>query len=364
LRDRDTSIMSHFCLLSDPDNYTPEDLELRPSRAEMEALWLKHFEESFARTMNHASHKYGRGARKQIEAASEEFNAMIRRLREDPTALNGGELNVLSLDRFRDEVLRKYGLRDPFADMKERANASASKLYPRLVKTLHAMDDEEKWLRLVECVFAGNIFDTGSDTGTQLTSEPEEFFAILEETKPRPWLIDDYDALEEVLLSPPPLKWGKAVVFIDNAGADFILGVMPLVREMAMAGVSIVLAANEGPALNDLTVDETIDAVEMLTAEDGDLAALVQAGMFEVVSTGSTVPLLDLSDVTDELNEAAADADLVILEGMGRAVETNFNAAFRVDCLRLALLKLPEVAVRLGGEVFDCVCKYTPAEQR
>ena len=46
-------------------------------------------------------------------------------------------------------------------------------------------------------------------------------------------------------------------MFVDNAGRDLILGVMPLVREMALAGTMIVLAANELPSINDITVDET-----------------------------------------------------------------------------------------------------------
>jgi len=84
--------------------------------------------------------------------------------------------------------------------------------------------------------------------------------------------------------------------------------------------------------------------------------------MFEVVSSGNDIPLIDLSEVSDELNEAAADAELVVLEGMGRAIESNYDAAFKVDTLHLALLKDPLVAARVGGEVYDCVCKYTPAD--
>ncbi len=99
-----------------------------------------------------------------------------------------------------------------------------------------------------------------------------------------------------------------------------------------------------------------------LAAQDADLAALIEGGMFEVVSTGSEIPLLDLSEVSDELNEAAGDADLVILEGMGRAVESNYDAPFTVDCLRLAVLKDAGVAARVGGDVFDCICKYVPAD--
>ncbi|GAH88652.1 unnamed protein product, partial [marine sediment metagenome] len=126
------------------------------------------------------------------------------------------------------------------------------------------------------------------------------------------------------------------------------------------AARKIVLAANELPSLNDVTADETVAIVEQLAEDDEDLATLITAEMFEVVSTGNDVPLIDLSEVSDELNEAAEGAELVILVGMGRAVESNLDAAFTADALKLALLKDPAVARRVGGEVYDCVCKYEP----
>lgn len=64
--------------------------------------------------------------------------------------------------------------------------------------------------------------------------------------------------------------------------------------------------------------------------------------------------------VSTELAEAAEDVDLVILEGMGRAIETNLWAAFACDALKLGMVKHPEVAAELGGRVFDCVCKFDP----
>jgi len=84
--------------------------------------------------------------------------------------------------------------------------------------------------------------------------------------------------------------------------------------------------------------------------------------MFDVVSSGNDIPLIDLSEVSDELNEAASDADLVILEGMGRSVETNFDADFTVDAIWLALLKDEKVASHFGAGLFDCVCKYVPVD--
>jgi uncharacterized protein with ATP-grasp and redox domains len=353
--------MSHFCLLSDPDHYVAHDWDLladEPARK----VWLDHFEEHFAQTLGYARAQYGPSAKARIEAADQQFNDALRRLRDEPASLPGGTLDIIELDRLRSRVLHDCRIPDPFGHIKARENDSAIELYGDLVRRIHAMEAAGKWLHLIECTFAGNIFDLGAMPTMHLADQPTDFLELVERTKPRPWLIDDYDRLAEVLHAAPPTKWAKAVVFVDNAGSDFVLGLMPLVRELALCGTQIVLAANEAPALNDMTVSEAVQVVQTLAGIDPDLIALIEAGMFEVVSTGNDIPLIDLSDVSDELNEAAVEADLVLLEGMGRAVESNLDAEFKVDALRLAILKDEAVARRVGGELFDCVCKYTPVD--
>jgi len=351
--------MSHFRLLGDPENYVAIGWDLlKDDQARVH--WLDHFEKHFRRTLEHAQGWYGRPASRRIDAARQEFQAAIDKLRAKPDSLPGGRLDIIQLDRLRGQNLRKHGIEDPFAAVKARENDAAIAIYPQTVRDLHLMEGEQKWLHLVECVFAGNIFDLGAMETMDLADEGASFVQLTERIKPRPWLADDFDALAAQLIPAPPMPWAKVVVFVDNAGSDFVLGVMPLVREMALGGTQIVLAANETPSLNDITVDEVIDVVERLATMDSDLAALIEGKMFEVVSTGSGIPLIDLSDVSDELNAAAEDADCVILEGMGRAVESNHDAAFSVDCIRLAILKDAMVAKRAGGGLYDCVCKYTP----
>jgi len=354
--------MSHFCLLSDPDDYAATDWDLLGDQ-EAREHWFDHFDRHFVQTLDYARARYGRVAHSRIAAAGQEFSAAMAGLREDPASLPGGRLDIITLDRLREEILRRNDIGDPFQHVKARENAACMELYPGVVHDLHVLDAEAKWLHLVECVFAGNIFDLGAMETMHLADEPVDFIELAEKTKPRPWLVDDYDLLAADLLTAPPTPWRRAIVFLDNAGSDFILGLMPLVRELALGGTQIVLAANEMPALNDMTLDETIDVVEQLAAGDADLAALIEGNMFEVVSSGNDIPLIDLSDVSDDLNAAAEDVDLVILEGMGRAVESNFDASFTVDTLRLAILKDEAVARHMGGELFDCICKYTPIDR-
>lgn len=53
-------------------------------------------------------------------------------------------------------------------------------------------------------------------------------------------------------------------------------------------------------------------------------------------------------------------ADLLVIEGMGRALHTNLNAKFKCETLKLAVIKNKWWANRLGGEIFSIICKYEP----
>ena len=350
--------MSHFCLLADVESYRGDPWNLREDPNAL-AYWLNLFEAHFEETLTCAGQRYGKPAGKHVDRARRQFADTLALIRQAPESLDG-ELNIMALCRLREKALRDCHLDDPFGHIKRRENESAIDLYSNVVRRLHALAPADRWLHLVEAVFAGNIFDLGSSAAMNAAQTSPDFLETIENTKPRPWLVDDYDRFAADLEQTLPAKWGKAVIFVDNAGCDFILGVMPLARELALGGVQVVLAANELPSLNDMTVDDTIDIIQELAGVDVDLPALLDAQMFEVVSTGNDIPLIDLSEVSDELNAATEDADLIILEGMGRAVESNFDAAFTVDTLHLALLKDPQVAARVGGELFDCVCRYKP----
>ncbi|KAM0072313.1 putative pantothenate kinase [Helianthus debilis subsp. tardiflorus] len=55
----------------------------------------------------------------------------------------------------------------------------------------------------------------------------------------------------------------------------------------------------------------------------------------KVVENGCGSPCIDLRKVSSELAAVAKDADLVILEGMGCALHTNYNARFKCDALKV-----------------------------
>ena len=352
--------MSHFCLLAEPAQYRVTDADL-VADAQARTYWVGLFEKHFEDVLASAKVTYGRAHTRQVEAARRQFAEALAGLRDDLPA--DDPLGVVQLCRLREKALRDHGLHDPFRHVKQRANRDAVGQYQTLIRHLTALPDEQRWERLIRGVFAGNIFDLGSAATMGYAQSEVDFEAVIEKIKPRPWLLDDFDELmaELPLAASEPAPWAKAVIFVDNAGADFVLGIMPLARQLAAHATHVVLAANELPSLNDVTADETVQLVQELAALDDDLASYVQAGLFEVVSTGNDIPLIDLGEVADELNAAAEDADLVVLEGMGRSIESNLDTAFAVDALQLCLLKDPTIAARVNGEVFDCVCMYQPA---
>lgn len=78
-----------------------------------------------------------------------------------------------------------------------------------------------------------------------------------------------------------------------------------------------------------------------------------------IISNGQGSPCLDLRRIPGQLADSTVGTDLVILEGMGRAVLTNLHAKFRCPVLKLAMIKTRYLAEKLfRGEIYDCVCIY------
>jgi len=267
-----------------------------------------------------------------------------------------GPVTILKLDVWRDGILRRHGFVDAFFDLKNRENEKMLPLLPSVCRELDDMaaDPRGQLGAIILGIFAGNIFDLGAEATTKLfmNGELPDFRAVRAKIKPRPWLFDDFDALVSRLLDGT--RHRKAVFFIDNAGSDFLLGALPMIRWLALRGTHVVLAANERPTLNDMTIHEVNAWWPRILDAEPSLTSLP----IERVSTGTGEPLIDLLGVSDTLNVACTDADLVILEGMGRGVESNLDADFACDALNLAMIKDPAVARRHGGAVYDVVCKF------
>ena len=271
-------------------------------------------------------------------------------------------LTCLKLCALRDRLLREEGFHDCFKAVKASENAKALALLPALLAELDALPGAAERLRaLVEGVFAGNIFDLGAaNTAAMFAAGGVDFRGTRAKLQARPWSVDDFDALAARWAAPTP--HAHAVMFVDNSGADVVLGMLPLARELLRRGTRVTLAANSVPSINDVTAEELSAMLPIAAAGDAVFADAMREGRLRVVPSGSDLPVIDLGKLSPALCDAVADAELVILEGMGRAIETNLHAAFKVDALCLGMVKHHEVAMALGGgPMFGCVCRFQPA---
>jgi type II pantothenate kinase len=354
--------MPAFVLLADPSTYRPSDWDLAVDPTGR-AYWIDLFRTNFRTILKLAiDMDLARGApmsvaQSQADKAAADFDAQLDAFAAHPDRF--GMVGILTLDEWRDSTLRRHGYQDSFLDLKNRENTRMLPLLPLVCAQLDAIDDElERFSAAIGNVFAGNIFDMGATATAQaFLNHSPDFFATRRSLRPRPWLVDHYDALVDRILKHPRGPHRKCVFFIDNAGSDFLLGAIPLMRLLARRGTQIVLAANERPSLNDMTIHDVRAWWPQILAAEPSLAKLP----IELVSTGTGEPLIDLSQVSADLNAAARDADLVILEGMGRGMESNFNVRLTTDTLNIAMLKDPAVAARIGGQTFDLVCRFVPA---
>ena len=138
-----------------------------------------------------------------------------------------GRVTILTMARWRDQCLFNGEIEDAFADVKKRENERALPLVPIVCRELDRLDSAAQLRAVIEGVFAGNIFDMGAEaTATTFRDSGPDFFQTRKKLPPRPWLIDDYDALRNRMLNGPVHK--KAIFFIDNAGSDFLLGALPM----------------------------------------------------------------------------------------------------------------------------------------
>ncbi|CAG9461150.1 unnamed protein product [Pedinophyceae sp. YPF-701] len=436
-----------FPLLADPGGYEPNTVDIIDDPEERE-YWLSVLlqqvpmveEKAFRSDANAAN------ARRRAHAFARALTAHLHRLKAEPGAY--GRLGLAEIFEMREECLREFNFRDAYRLDKAQENTAAIEVLPDLFRELDAMPPAARLLPLIEGVLAANIFDWGSRACVELYKNGtilEIYRDARARLSKRPWRADDFDALSEQwhgMLAGGSF-YRRALLFVDNAGADLVLGMIPLARELLRHGTDVVMAANSLPAINDVTAGELeavlqatahMDAVLSVGWEQGVRARAslhsfpriatsgrrsggggtvrvgggsgagtpeggsrieggrsmeegawgrnsprlhdpvpspartppplsnsggARIGRLFVVESGQGGPCLDLRRVSQELAEAATGTDLIVIEGMGRALHTNLRARFKCDTVKLAMVKNARVGERLfGGGLYDCCCIF------
>lgn len=377
-----------FPLLADPKTYEPNTIDLSDP-GELE-YWFKVLSEHSPDLVDKAVASEGGtdDAKRRGDAFARAFSAHLARLMEEPAAY--GKLGLANLLELREECLREFHFRDAYITIKQRENEASLAVLRDLLMELDSMNEEGRLLALIEGVLAANIFDWGSRACVDLYHKGTiiEIYRMSRKKMQRPWRVDDFDLFRNRMLSCENQKfqpYKRALLFVDNSGADVVLGMLPLARELLRRGTEVVLVANSLPALNDVTANELPEIVAeaakhcdilrkaaeaggllvdaMINIQDGQKESSNSVSLM-VVENGCGSPCIDFRQVSSELAAAAKDADLIILEGMGRALHTNYNARFKCDALKLAMVKNQRLAEKLvGGNIYDCVCRFEPAAE-
>ncbi|MEM8495865.1 MAG: ARMT1-like domain-containing protein [Planctomycetota bacterium] len=340
------------------------------SDAVANAYWLRLFREHFGSLRaGWFAEAMERGldadeAKRRADGAESDFVAYLDRLDADPYAY--GRLDILSICWAREDALERAGIDDAYAIPKRQETEHAHALLPALLAELDAMGDAERFAAIWRGVFAGNIFDLGArETMAMFEAGDVDFDAVRAKLKPRPWRFDGFDALAE-RFDPdvhPPHRC--ACLFVDNAGPDVVLGMLPLARELLRRGTGVILTANARPSLNDVTHSELVVLLDRVAETDALTREALADGRLEAVPSGNDAPLIDLSAVSPDLAAACErrGVDFVVLEGMGRAVESNFHAPLACDTVKVCMIKDDGVSRELGAELFDLVLKFERIER-
>lgn len=347
-----------FPLLAEPTTYVacPWDLT---ADAERRAYWLGVFRNHWPSLIKHAgleARDRGVDASASCEEATRRYTDYLDTVGREPAAY--GRLDVLALCRHREDALRHAGIADPYRLLKQQENERALALLPALFEELDAAGDADRDRLVIEGVFAGNIFDMGAEHTQEMFEQGQVDFAeVRAKLKPRPWRYDALDAWSARLREKP---YRAALLFVDNAGPDVVLGMIPLARDLIRRGTSVLLSANTEPALNDVTHDELIGLVGRVAEFDPVTREALQGGRLRLAESGNWAPLMDLTKISPQLVSACNESafDLVVLEGMGRSMESNPDCELTCDCLRLAMVKDLGVAESFGAALFDLVMRF------
>ena len=152
----------------------------------------------------------------------DKFLARLQMIESQPFAF--GNLTVRSLLDMREHCLMEFDFHDVYLKQKQLENKAALSLLPSYLEKLQDMEFKDRHEELALGFLAGNVFDWGAkEVALLMEADKMDFEAAKKHVGPRPWLIDNVDPWLERMSGPPH---NCCCVFIDNSGADFLLGVV------------------------------------------------------------------------------------------------------------------------------------------
>src|SRR5262245_6712446 len=145
--------MHPFVKLAHPQTYVacPWDLS---ADAEGRAYWVEFFKRHFNTILKlgveaaTARHEAVQSATRRANPCREEFNTVFDRFAADPNS--HGVVTIVTLDRWRDQMLRKHGFVDSFIDLKNRENEKMLPILPAVCAELDSLSGEKQFRALID----------------------------------------------------------------------------------------------------------------------------------------------------------------------------------------------------------------------
>lgn len=287
--------------------YVANTIDINADAAEM-AYWVGILQDQVATVMEKAAASQG-NTKEAIERATlfgQSLDACLSRYRSHRSQSSTVDRVELSdLFEVREELLREAGFEDVYRMDKQRENAAALEALEDLLIDLDKLDPPARLLSLVEGALAANIFDWGAKACVDLyhTATILDMYRDARgRLSTRPWRVDDFNEFAESWLAKyAPVEVGptgdgwkspyrRTMIFVDNAGADVVLGVLPIARELLRGGGEVVLAANSLPAINDITCEELIKVIDSAANVCPIIEAAWTNGKRSRAANGNRVP--------------------------------------------------------------------------
>ncbi|MFH4980115.1 hypothetical protein AB6A40_006824 [Gnathostoma spinigerum] len=328
-------VLVRFPLLRRDVVYVPDTVSLN-SDPDARDYWFSCMEDAIEKTVLKALESQSRcpDAAQRAAKVRKKYLGHLKMLREKPFAY--GCCTVRNLLDLREQILNQYLFDDAFIKQKALENKKAFSELKRLLEEIDSIIDERaRQIQVVKGLLTGNIFDWGAREVVRMLENGDlSFRAASNYLQQRPWLVDD---LDDWLSSFSEKKYRCAIIFVDNSGVDILLGVLTFARELLKIGTKVIVACNRSPALNDITAIELINVMEQLSEVDEILYTNYKDGGLMVCSTGQGSPCLDLRRIDKSLCQLVVSegVDLVVIEGMGRSIHTNYDAHFTCDSLKV-----------------------------
>ncbi len=225
---------------------------------------------------------------------------------------------------------QEMGSRDPYADLKERADEVAFSLLPRAEAFIDGSEDRLRAAMM--CAIAGNVMDFGIGKGFD---DPQDLVGAFDSIVRQPLGIDDLDETRELLRSSD-----RILYMLDNCGEQVFDRL--LVREIQSLGVTVVGVVKGEPVLTDVTRE---DAARSSILEQFD----------EVLDTGTYAIGVNVEEMGNDLRREMENADLILAKGMAN-FEALSDHSFR-PILYIMRAKCWPVARSIGALKDDNVVK-------